>query len=273
MNEQIEISNSINILLLGDICSVSGREAVIKYLPKIQQEENIFFTIAEAENVANGYGITPKLANELFSAGIDCITLGDHFLDRKDIVTMLISDNRILRPVNFPNEVPGIGSYIYTKNNTKIAVISLLGRVYLKPIDCPFRAVHNLLNEIITQTPNIIIDFHAEATAEKQALGWFLDGSVSAVVGTHTHVQTADERILPNGTAYITDMGMCGAMDSVLGMRIDLSIKKIMYNIPLKLEPANKNIHLQGVILSIDQSTGKAQLIKRYDKAIIESEK
>lgn len=259
-----------NILFFGDICSEIGRRAVINNLSRIIQEQNIFFTIVEAENIANGYGITPKLANELLEAGIDSITLGDHFLDRKEIVTTLVSNERILRPANFHTDVPGRGYYVYTKEDITIAVISLLGRVYLRPIECPFLTAMKIIEQVMPLTPNIILDFHAEATAEKKALGWYLDGKVSAVVGTHTHVMTADEQILTNGTAYITDIGMCGAMNSVLGMRVDLSVKKLIYNIPLRLEAAKDNVHLNGVILTIDTETGKSLNIKRFDQQITE---
>jgi metallophosphoesterase (TIGR00282 family) len=262
---------SKNILFLGDICSEIGRQAVINNIREIKQVEDISFTIAEAENVANGYGITPKLAIELLDAGIDCITLGDHFLDRKEIVTMLVSEPRLLRPVNFHADVPGKGMAVYTKDDFKIGIISLLGRVFLRPINCPFESSIKAIDEIKKETPIVLIDFHAEATAEKKAMGWFLDGRASAVLGTHTHVLTADEQILPNGTAYITDIGMCGAMDSVLGMRIDLSVKKLMYNIPLRLEAAKNNIHLNGVVITIDTETGKALSIKRLDQKIAES--
>ncbi len=260
-----------NILFLGDICSEIGRLAVINNLAKIKAEHDIFFTIAEAENVANGYGITPKLANELLEAGIDCLTLGDHFLDRKEIVTSLVNNTKILRPANFHPDVPGHGYQVFVKDDIKIAVISLLGRVYLKPADCPFLTAHKIVEQIKTETPNIICDFHAEATAEKQALGWYLDGKASAVIGTHTHVMTADERILTKGTVYITDIGMCGSIDSVLGMRVDLSVKKLIYNIPLRLEAAKENVHLNGVIIRLDTDTGKASEIKRFDYLIIES--
>jgi metallophosphoesterase (TIGR00282 family) len=254
-----------NILFLGDICSSIGRQAVIEHLPKIKETERIDFTIVEAENAANGYGLTPKLAEELFAAGVDCITLGDHFLDRKEIVVLLETDPRILRPANFPRAVPGRGSAIYRQPQMTVGVISLLGRIYLRPINCPFACADEEISILRNETPIIIVDFHAEATAEKQALGWYLDGKVTAVLGTHTHVQTADERILPHGTAYITDVGMCGAMDSVLGMRVDLSVKKIIYNIPLRLEAAQENIHLNGVIVTVDEATAKAKLIRRFD--------
>lgn len=261
---------SKNILFLGDICSEVGRLAVINNLKKIRESEEIAFVIVEAENAASGFGITPKLANELFDVGVDCITLGDHFLDRKEIVPMLESDPRILRPANHHNDVPGRGANIYTNDYMKIGVISLLGRIFLKPIGCPFEKSLAEIDNIKKETPIILVDFHAEATAEKKALGWYLDGKVTGVIGTHTHIQTADEQILPNGTAYITDVGMCGAMDSVLGMRVDLSVKKMLYGIPLRLQPAKENVHINGAIITVDTEIGKALAIKRLDRKIIE---
>ena len=259
-----------NILFLGDICSEIGRNAVINNLKKVREMENVVFVIAEAENSAAGFGITPKIAHELFEAGVDCITLGDHFLDRNEIVTMLESDSRILRPANFHADVPGRGANIYSNGDSKIGVISLLGRVFLKPINCPFERAITEIENLKKETPIVLVDFHAEATAEKKAMGWYLDGKVSGVIGTHTHVQTADEQILPNGTAYITDIGMCGAMNSVLGMRIDLSVKKLIYSIPLRLQPAKENVHINGAIVTVDTETGFAQAIRRLDLKIAE---
>ncbi len=257
---------SKNILFLGDICSESGRKAVKHLLHTIKDTEGIDFAIGNAENVAGGFGITPNLAKELLDAGLDCITLGDHFLDRKDIAMYLDSEPRILRPANFPTGVPGVGARVLENSNVKVGVITVLGRIFLKPINCPFETAIASVEKLRTETPIVIVDFHAEATAEKQALGWLLDGKVSAVVGTHTHVQTADERILPHGTAYITDVGMCGAMDSILGMRIESAIKRMLYSVPLRLEPAKDNVHLNGVIITVDAETGKALSIRRFDK-------
>lgn len=183
---------------------------------------------------------------------------------------MLESESRLLRPANFHTDVPGKGVRIYENDKIKIGIISLLGRVFLRPIGCPFECALAEIESIKKETPVIFIDFHAEATAEKKALGWFLDGKLSGVIGTHTHVQTADEQILPGGTAYITDIGMCGAMDSVLGMRTDLSIKKILYSIPLRLLPAEDNVHINGAIVTVDTDTGKASAIKRLDLKISE---
>jgi 2',3'-cyclic-nucleotide 2'-phosphodiesterase len=269
-NNQNTQNKSKNILFLGDICSDIGREAVIANVKYIREKENISFIVAQGENVAAGFGITPKLADNLFEAGINCITLGDHFLDRKDIVPMLESEPRLLRPANFHNDVPGKGAKIYESNDMKIGIINLLGRVFLKPIVCPFEKAVSEIEQIKKETPVIFIDFHAEATAEKKALGWYLDGRISGLIGTHTHVQTADEQVLPNGTAYITDIGMCGAMDSVLGMRIDLSVKRLLYSIPLRLLPAKDNVHINGVIITVDTVNGKALGIKRLDMKITE---
>ncbi len=261
---------SKKVLILGDICSEFGRKAITDNLKKIIEIEDIAFVVAQSENVASGFGITPKLANELFETGIDCITLGDHFLDRKDIIPMLESESRLLRPANFHIDVPGHGSKIFETDQIKIGVICLLGRIFLKPIACPFEKAMTEIEQIKKETPVILIDFHAEATAEKKALGWYLDGKISGLIGTHTHVQTADEQVLPNGTAYITDIGMCGAMDSVLGMRIDLSVKRLLYSIPLRLLPAKDNVHINGVIITVDTETGKALEIKRLDMKITE---
>ncbi|MEO0108113.1 MAG: TIGR00282 family metallophosphoesterase, partial [candidate division WOR-3 bacterium] len=202
------------ILFLGDICAKPGREAVTTLLPELRQERGVDFVIANGENAAAGYGITPPIVAELLGSGIDCITTGDHFLDRKEIERVLDTELRLLRPLNYPVGVPGHGSGVYDCDSDRIGVINLVGRTYLKPVDCPFQRVLPEIERIKSLTRIVIVDFHAEATAEKLCLGWYLDGEVTAVLGTHTHVATADERILPRGTAYITDVGMCGGLDS-----------------------------------------------------------
>ncbi len=253
------------ILFLGDVCAEPGRGAVKTLLPVLRAELKPGFCIVNGENAAGGYGITPRLAEELFKAGADCITTGDHCFDRKEVWEFLNTEPRILRPLNFPPAAPGRGWGIFDlhTNTQKIVVINLLGRVFMKPVDCPFRHIKSLLNEIQPLTPLRIVDFHAEATAEKQALGWFLDGLVSAVIGTHTHIQTADERILPRGTACITDAGMCGAFDSVLGMRKDLSLRRLIEMVPVRLQPATADIRINGVLLDLDAETGQAVRIER----------
>jgi metallophosphoesterase (TIGR00282 family) len=256
------------ILLLGDVCAKPGRLAVVQALPELRRELGLDFVVVNAENTANGYGITPAIARELLAAGADCLTLGDHFLDRKEIAPYLDSEHRILRPLNYPVGVPGHGSWVFELGDWRIGVISLQGRVYLKAIDCPFQTVVPEIARMRALTPAILVDFHAEATAEKLSLGWYLDGEVSAVLGTHTHVVTADERVLSRGTAYITDIGMCGGLDSVLGMRRDLAIKRMMQSTPLRLEPARENLQLQGVVVEVDPKSGRAASIRRLARAV-----
>ncbi|MCX7731662.1 MAG: TIGR00282 family metallophosphoesterase [candidate division WOR-3 bacterium] len=253
------------ILFLGDVCAEPGREAVRHLLPGLKTELHTTFCIVNGENAAGGYGITPKLAEELLRAGADCITTGDHCFDRHELWEFLNTEERILRPLNFPPEAPGRGFGIYElkSGGSRIAVINLAGRVFMKPIDCPFQRIRALLPSIRNQTSIIIVDFHAEATAEKRAMGWFLAGQVSAVLGTHTHIQTADEEILPGGTAYITDVGMCGAFDSVLGMKKDLSLRRLIEQVPIRLQPADTDIRLNGVLIDIDTITGQTVKIER----------
>ncbi len=278
-------SATVRVLVLGDVCAEPGRRAVVAGLPRLRQTLGASFVIVNAENAAGGYGITPKLAEELLAAGADCLTTGDHAFDRKEAWDYLASERRILRPLNYPPDVPGRGFAIYELRPTlanraeglgpepvgtvasdggvRVAVVSLAGRVFMRPIDCPFRRAMPVVNDLVRETPIIIVDVHAEATAEKQAMGWFLDGKVSAVVGTHTHVQTADERILPGGTAYLTDVGMCGSFDSVLGMNKELSIRRMIDMVPLRLAPGQADLRLCGVVIDIEAATGRALRIER----------
>ena len=256
------------ILFLGEICAEKGRQAVNKHLKQIKEQNQVSFVIANGENVAGGFGITPRLAEELFKSGVNCITTGDHFLDRKETESFFNSESRLLRPLNYPERVCGRGYGFYEFNGHKIGIVNLLGRVFLKLIDCPFQRMEKVLELMKSETDTIIVDFHAEATAEKIAMGWFLDGKVSAVLGTHTHIQTADERILPGGTAYITDVGMCGPFDSVIGMRKDLSLKRMILSIPVRLQPAKDDVHICAVLLAIDMATGKAKRIQRINQPI-----
>ncbi|MEO0093190.1 MAG: TIGR00282 family metallophosphoesterase [candidate division WOR-3 bacterium] len=260
------------ILFLGEVCAEKGRKAVIKNLNQLKEEYQPSFVIANAENIAGGYGITAKLAEELFQAGINCITTGDHFLDRREAESFYNSELRILRPANYPEGVCGRGYQVYEFDNCYIGVINLLGRVFLKLVDCPFQKVTKVIELMKPITNTIIVDFHAEATAEKVAMGWFLDGKVSAVLGTHTHIQTADEKILPNGTAYISDVGMCGPFASVIGMRTDLSLRRIIYSTPVRLKPAKDDVHICAVLIDLDVATGKALSIKRINRAIDDKE-
>uniref|UniRef100_A0A7V3ZVJ6 TIGR00282 family metallophosphoesterase n=1 Tax=candidate division WOR-3 bacterium TaxID=2052148 RepID=A0A7V3ZVJ6_UNCW3 len=250
------------ILFLGDVCGESGRKALVKGVKFLKERYKPDVIIVNGENAAGGFGITPQIVEDFLSLGIDCITLGDHAFDRKEIINYLEKENRIIRPLNYPPEAPGKGICILEKNNQLVIIINLIGRVFMKPLDCPFRRIDEELIKI-NNKKIIIVDFHAEATAEKKAMGYFLDGKVSAVLGTHTHIPTADEQILPKGTAYITDVGMCGAHDSILGMEIEDSLKRLLYGINYRLIPANTNLKVEGVIVEIDSATYKAKRIER----------
>lgn len=254
----------MRFLALGDIVANVGRDGIKKKLPAIVNSNDIDFVIANAENSAGGSGITPTVADELFRSGVHVLTSGDHIWKKKEIETSIGQYPYLLRPANFPESAPGKGFCIYKLNGISICVISLLGRVFMNTlVECPFKTVKSIIDSIKSQTQIIFVDFHAEATSEKIAMGWYLDGIASCVFGTHTHVQTSDERILPKGTGYITDVGMTGSIDSVLGRERDNVIQKFLTSMPMKFEIATSNVELQGVIVEVDNNTGKAVLIKR----------
>lgn len=258
----------MRILFIGDIIGSPGREAVKEMLPEIREKNKIDFTIVNAENAAGGFGITPKVLNELFFCGVDVATSGNHIWDKKEVMEVIDKEERLLRPANYPEGVAGKGFGIYiAKDGIKIGVLNLEGRVYLANIDCPFKTSKLLIRKMKETADIIIVDFHAEITSEKIALGWYLDGEVSAVIGTHTHIQTADERILPGGTAYITDAGMTGGYDSVIGIKKEIALQRFLFHIPVKFELSSENIKLSGVIMEIDEKTGKALDIKRVNLA------
>lgn len=259
-----------NILFIGDVVGKPGIEAVEKVLPELIKEYNLDFVISNAENVSGGTGITPKSANKLFDLGVDCITSGDHVWKRPEVLE-IINDQRLVRPLNLPKVAPGKGFTIIKKEGgLKLAVINLQGRVFMPPIDCPFNAIKENLEQIRNETKMIIVDMHAEATSEKISLGYFLDGLVSAVLGTHTHVQTADEKILPQGTAYITDVGMVGASDSVIGRRKEKIIERFLTGMPTRFELASEKLLVCGVVVSIDRESGVATKIQRVQRSIKE---
>lgn len=253
----------MRILMIGDIVGRPGRNAVKEQLQTIRQELNLDMIVANGENAAGGNGITPELARELFAFGIDVMTMGNHVWDKKDIISYIDKENRILRPANYPPGTPGKGLGIFNIKGINVAVINLSGRVYLPPLDCPFRMADKLIKEAAGQAKIILVDFHAEATSEKIAMGWYLDGRVSAVVGTHTHVQTADERVLPDGTAYITDLGMTGPLNSVLGVKTDLIIQKFLTQMPVRFEVADGPYQFNAVLVEVEDDTGKAVSIER----------
>jgi len=258
----------MKILFMGDIVGSAGREIIKKSLPELKNEYQLDFVIANAENAAGGSGVTPRVFMELLDYGIDVLTSGDHIWRKKEVFDIIDKDRRLLRPLNFPPLCPGEGSGVYTvaQSGLKVGVINLLGRVFMEPLDCPFRCVQEEIKKLSLQTKIIIVDIHAEATSEKVAMGWFLNGLVSAVVGTHTHIPTADERVLPKGTAYITDVGMCGSLDSVIGRKVDQVLRRFISGLPQRFEVAQENSVLSAVVLEIDNLTGKAISIQRVQK-------
>lgn len=259
----------MNILFIGDIVGSPGRQAIRELLPGLKKEFNLSFVIANAENAAGGSGITPTVAQELFAAGVDVLTSGDHIWKKRDIFGFIEQEERILRPVNFPMGAPGRGQAIFkTKDNLSLGVINVQGRVFMEALDCPFKTTRQAEEALAKEAKIIIVDIHAEATSEKVALGWYLDGKVSAVLGTHTHIQTADERILPGGSAYISDVGMTGPLDSVIGRRIEDVLERFITAVPTRFEVAKDNIQLQAVVLDIDEATGKARSILRIQKKL-----
>lgn len=257
----------MKILFIGDIVGQPGREAIKQLLPGLKKEFALDFVIANGENSAGGSGVTPKIIQELFDLGVEVLTSGDHIWKKREIIPVIDSEPRLLRPLNFPSGVPGSGAGVFkTKKGIKVGVINTIGCVFMEAMDCPFRTTRSEIDKLSQETKIIIVDIHAEATSEKVALGWYLDGLVSAVVGTHTHIQTADEKILSKGTAYITDVGMCGPVDSVIGRRVEDVLMRFITKIPTRFEVASGNIQLQGVVLDIDEETGKARSIVRVQE-------
>jgi 2',3'-cyclic-nucleotide 2'-phosphodiesterase len=254
----------MRILFIGDIVGKPGRQAVEGILEKLISDYGIEFTIANGENAAGGMGITPPVAIDILDLGVDVLTSGNHIWAKKEIIPFLDEESRILRPANYPAQVPGRGAGIYQlSNGKKVGVLNLEGRVFMKNLDCPFRVGEKEIEILRQQTNIIIVDFHAEATSEKMAMGWFLNGKVSAILGTHTHVQTSDERILHEGTAYITDVGMTGPLASVIGIRKQVALERLLTQIPWKFDVATEEIELQGVVVEIDSKTGKSKDIRR----------
>jgi 2',3'-cyclic-nucleotide 2'-phosphodiesterase len=259
----------LRILFIGDIFGRPGRTIVSEKLPSLVKDHSIDLIIANGENSAAGFGITPQLAEELFELGIDVLTTGNHIWDKREIVDFFqMADGnahspsrRLLRPANYAPDLPGRGLYEGRKGGVAYAVINLQGRVFMTSNDDPFRMADNLLKDLAAKV--ILVDMHAEATSEKISLGWYLDGRVTAVVGTHTHVPTADERVLPNGTAYITDVGMTGPFDGVIGVKKELVVGKFLNNMPVRFEAATGDVRLCAVVIDCDETTGRARAIER----------
>ena len=259
---------SVRILFIGDIVGSPGRTAISRELHRLVDRHAVDLVIANGENAAGGFGITPDTAAELYRQGVHLLTSGNHIWDKKDNSGFLDREERIIRPLNYPPGTPGRGSTVVeTPAGIKVGVLNLEGRVYMKNLDCPFRCADAELAELRKETPIILLDFHAETTSEKASLGWYLDGRVSAVVGTHTHVQTADERILPGGTAYITDVGMTGSFDSVIGVDKGQAIQRFLTQQSVKFDIPKKDLRINAVVIGVDTKTGKAVSIERINAA------
>jgi 2',3'-cyclic-nucleotide 2'-phosphodiesterase len=257
----------LTVLFLGDIVGEPGRKAVIARLPELKEKNGLDFVIVNGENAAGGRGITGKITIELLRAGVSVVTTGDHIWDQKDIVSFLTLEPRLLRPLNYPDGAPGGGSIVLETAKGKIGVINVQARTFMQPIlENPFRALETAVAKMRQETVNIIVDAHGETTSEKIALGRFLDGKVSAVIGTHTHVQTADEQIFPGGTAFLCDAGMCGPINSILGRAIEPIMNRFVSNLPASFPVAAGEVRLRGALIEIDETTGRALRIARVDE-------
>ncbi len=260
---------TFKVLALGDTVGEPGRRAIKEILPRLIRDEALDFVIANGENLAGGSGITESTVYDLFSSGVDVVTSGDHIFRKKEGEALLENTTRILKPANYPAGTPGIGSTVVkSKQGQPVGVLNLIGRVFLKTVNCPFETAEREVKKLREQTPLIFVDMHAEATSEKVALGWFLDGKVTAVFGTHTHVQTADETILPKGTGYLTELGMCGPYRSVIGREIEQVLKMFLTQMPMKLDVAREDARISGAIFEVDPASGKTISIRRVHEKV-----
>jgi len=257
----------MKLLVIGDVVAKPGRIAVLERIQDLREQHNIDLAIMNAENLAGGFSVTPSLCEQLFSSGIDVMTSGNHIFDKKEAIDYIARQPRLLRPANYPPNTPGSGVWLGERKGVGIAVINLMGRVFMPPSDDPFRIVDGLLKSIPPETKIKIVDMHAEATSEKVAMGWYLDGQVSAVLGTHTHVQTADERILPEGTAYLTDIGMTGSYAGVIGMSKSDVIARFTSVTVRRAEHSHGQVRICAAVVNVDESTGKARELHRLNLA------
>ena len=257
---------SLNVLCIGDIFGEPGRKALAHFLPRLRAELEVDLVVANVENAAAGFGVTPSLARGFLGGGIDVMTSGNHIWDRKEIIEYIVKENLLLRPANYPSGTPGVGSVVVKAGAHRVGVLNLQGRVFMSPIDCPFATADAELARLRAETSIIVVDMHGEATSEKQAMGWYLDGRVSAVVGSHSHVQTADERLLPGGTAFLTDLGITGPFDSVIGVDKELAIQRFRTGMPNRFEPAKGRVRVQGAVVRIDPESGHAIGIERVQR-------
>ena len=251
------------MLMIGDVVARPGRIAVLERIQDIREQHGIELAVMNGENVAGGFSITPRLADELFASGIDIMTSGNHIFDKREVLPYIEQNSKLLRPANFPPGTPGQGMWTGEVRGRRVAVINLIGRIFMQPADDPFRAADKLIDSLDAEIKIRLVDLHAEATSEKYAMAWYLDGRVSALVGTHTHVQTADERILPQGTAYLTDLGMTGSYAGVIGMKREDVVERFMTATSKRAEHAEGSVRICGVVLDIDDATGRAREITR----------
>lgn len=264
----------MRILFIGDIVGKPGVRIVLDTLPGLKRDESIDIVVANGENSEGGSGITPSIYRKLIKAGVDCVTLGDHIYRKKDIIEVLESQSNIVKPGNFPADAPGkTWAVVKSETGRKVAVFSLIGRVFMKPADCPFKAADKILAEIPEDIKIRFCDFHAEATSDKHLMGRFLDGRVAAVCGTHTHVQTADEQLFPGGTAYISDVGMTGPHESILGRKIEKVMEATITFRPIPFSVATGDVRIKGAIIEVDPKSGKAQGIRRVNIGEKEAER
>jgi len=259
----------MRIAFFGDVVGKGGRRGVVRALAALRGSEEIDFVIANCENSAGGIGVDPGSARELLAAGVNVLTSGNHVWAKREIVEYITDSDVLLRPANFAPTTPGWGYTVKaSRHGVPVAVVNLIGRVFMNTYDCPFRTVDTVLEGIGSRARVIVVDMHAEATSEKVAMGWYLDGRVTAVVGSHTHVQTADERVLPQGTAYLTDAGMCGPRDSVIGVKREQVIRRFLTQMPGRFEVAEGVVIVQGAMVDVDEETGRASEIRRFQQVI-----
>ena len=255
----------MKILMIGDVVAKPGRVAVLERIQDLREQHDIDLAIMNAENLAGGFSVTPSLCEQLFAAGIDVMSSGNHIFDKKEAIPYIAKQPRLIRPANYPPNTPGSGMWTGAVGNTQVAVLNLMGRVFMPPSDDPFRAADRLLESLPAETKVRIVDIHAEATSEKVAMGWYLDGRVSAVIGTHTHVQTADERVFPKGTAYLTDVGMTGSYSGVIGMNKADVIARFTSAIARRAEHSTDQVRICATVLDVDEATGKTSRIERLN--------
>ena len=258
-------------LLIGDVIGRPGRVLAQRLVPDLRRELQVDLVVINCENAAAGAGVTPSVADELFQAGADVLTSGNHIWRKKEALELLKLDHRVVRPANYPDGAPGMGSVVIeTISGKKVGILNLIGRVFLEIVDCPFKVGQREVDRLKLSTPMIIVDMHGEATSEKVAMGWFLDGKVSCVFGTHTLIPTADERILPKGTGFITDIGMTGPYDSVIGRKVDQILERFLGGLPMKSDVAEGNLQLHALVVDIDERSGKATRIERIKRTLDE---